>query len=94
MHIEQHNSESKGFFKAHEDGKRAGLMTYSWAGSDKIIIDHTTVDPDFKGKGIGKQLVMAAVEYARVNNIKIIHLCPFAKSVFDKTSEIQDVLST
>ena len=32
------------------------------------------------------------VEYAREKGIKIIPLCPFAKSVFDKTSEFKDVL--
>jgi predicted GNAT family acetyltransferase len=37
-------------------------------------------------------LVSAAVDYVRKNNIKIIPLCPFAKSVFDKVKEFQDVL--
>ncbi|MBB3838237.1 hypothetical protein FHS57_002242 [Runella defluvii] len=92
MTIEQFNRESKGFFKASEDGKEAGRMTYSWAGSDKFIIDHTEVNPDFKGKNVGLQLVMAAVDFAREKNLKIIPLCPFAKSVFDKKEEIRDVL--
>jgi predicted GNAT family acetyltransferase len=35
---------------------------------------------------------MEAVQYARENNLKILPLCPFAKSVFDKTEEIQDLL--
>lgn len=93
MTIEQFNRESKGFFKASEDDKEAGRMTYSWAGNDKFIIDHTEVNPDFKGKNVGLQLVMAAVDFARENNLKIIPLCPFAKSVFDKKEEIRDVLS-
>ena len=67
-------------------------MTYTWAGDSKFIIDHTEVSPDFNGKGVGKKLVIAAVEYARANNLKIIPLCPFAKSVFDKVEEIRDVL--
>ena len=92
MTIEQFNRESKGFFKASEDGKEAGRMTYSWAGNDKFIIDHTEVNPDFKGKNVGLQLVMAAGDFAREKNLKIIPLCPFAKSVFDKKEEIRDVL--
>ena len=43
-------------------------------------------------ESVGKKLVMAVVQYARVNNLKIIPLCPFAKSVFDKTKEIQDLI--
>jgi uncharacterized protein len=37
---------------------------------------------------------MAAVELARKNSVKIIPLCPFAKSVFDKTPEIRDTLNS
>jgi uncharacterized protein len=93
MEIQQINDTRKGYFEAVEDEKQAGKMTYTWAGDSKFIIDHTEVSPDFNGKGVGKKLVMAAVEYARTNNVKIIPLCPFAKSVFDKVEEIRDVLS-
>lgn len=92
MEIQQINRETKGVFQAIEDGQEAGSMTYSWAGEDKMIIDHTDVNPEFKGRQVGNQLLMAVVEYARANNIKIIPLCPFAKSVFDKKEEIRDVL--
>lgn len=92
MLVEQFNRDRKGFFKATEDGKEAGRMTYSWAGDSKIIIDHTEVNAEFNGRGVGKKMVMAAVDFARENNIKILPLCPFAKSVFDKTDEIKDVL--
>jgi predicted GNAT family acetyltransferase len=92
MEIQQFNRETKGFFKATEGNEVAGNMTYSWAGKDKIIIDHTDVNPNFKGKNVGKQMVMAAVHFARENHIKIIPLCPFAKSVFEKVVEIRDVL--
>lgn len=70
--------------------ERLAELTYSKAGN-KIIIDHTDVSDKLRGQGAGKQLVMKAVEYARASNIKIIPLCPFARSVFDKTPEIADV---
>lgn len=92
MNIEQTNDGKKGFLKAIEDGKLAGEMTYVWAGPDKLIIDHTEVSPDFSGKGVGKKLVLEAVEYARAKHVKILPLCPFAKSVFDKNPDLQDVL--
>lgn len=92
MEIIQENDEKRGFFKAVEDGREAGLMTYTWAGSTKFIIDHTEVNPDFKGKGIGLQLLMKAVAYAREKHLKIMPLCPFAKSVFDKNADLGDLL--
>ncbi len=92
MEILQENDSKKGFFKAEEEGKEAGLMTYSWAGTDKFIIDHTEVDPSFKGRSVGLQLVLKAVDFAREKQLKIMPLCPFAKSVFDKREDLRDVL--
>lgn len=84
--------DKKGRFFIEIDGKQEAEMTFVFAGEDKIIIDHTGVNPGNEGKGLGKQLVAQAVTYARENNIKIIPLCPFAKKVFDKTPEFQDRL--
>lgn len=92
MKIQRDDNGKKGQFSAIINEEEAGLMTYTWAGDQKFIIDHTEVNPDFSGKGIGKQLVMAAVEFARENGLKILPLCPYAKSVFDRTPTISDVL--
>ncbi|HEX6692459.1 MAG TPA: GNAT family N-acetyltransferase [Burkholderiales bacterium] len=81
----------KGAFVIERDGKRLAEMTYTSAGS-KIIIDHTDVSDALRGTGAGKRLVMAAVEWARTEKRTILPLCPFAKSVFDKTPELRDVL--
>lgn len=92
MEIKQIIKEDNGYFKAEENGIEAGELTYSWVGKNKFIIDHTEVNPDFRGKNIGKQLIMAAVTFARESKVKIIPECSYAKSVFDKTDEIKDVL--
>lgn len=92
MNIQHEQSESKGVFFVTENGKRLAEMTYSKAGSNLIIIDHTEVSEELRGKSVGLQLVKSAVTYARENNIKILPLCPFAKSVFDRKTEYHDVL--
>ena len=92
MEILKEINGHKGSFYIENDGERQAEMTYTIAGQETLIIDHTEVGDALRGKGAGLQLVMAAVEYARANNIKIIPLCPFAKSVFDKKEEIRDVL--
>jgi uncharacterized protein len=92
MEIKFEQKATKGAFFIEENGQRLGEMTFSRAGDDVMIIDHTEVSEALKGKGAGKQMVAAAVDYARKNKIKILPLCPFAKSVFDKVKEYQDVL--
>lgn len=82
----------KGRYYFDDNGKLAAEMTYSVAGETMIIIDHTDVMDGYQGQNLGRKLVYKAVEDARSNGIKIVPLCPFAKSVFDKEPEIRDVL--
>jgi len=93
MEVQHHQENNKGYFKAESNGKTAGKMTYSKAGEQKIIIDHTEVNNAFSGQGVGKKMLLEAVTFARRENIKIIPLCPFAKAMFQKIDDIKDVLS-
>ena len=92
MEITIKELHNKGFAIARSEGEKAGEMTWSVAGPDKIIIDHTEVNPAFGGRGVGKQLLYAVVEMAREKGRKIIPLCPYANSMFKKIEEIRDVL--
>ena len=73
-------------------GKRLAEMTYSVAGT-RVIIDHTQIDDSLRGQGVGAKLVRAAVDWARAENARLLPLCPYAKSVFDKTPDYADVLA-
>lgn len=92
IEIKQIKSGTKGYFGAFEGEKEAGRMSYTFAGETKMIIDHTEVSELYKGQNIGKRILMELVKFARDNKIKVIPLCPFAKSVFNKVEEIRDVL--
>jgi len=90
--VQQKETDSKGSFYLEQNGERLAIRTFSKAGTDRIIIDHTEVSEQHKGEGLGKQLVLAAVEYAREKKISIIPLCRFAKAVFESNEELRDVL--
>lgn len=92
MEIKQKESDGKGEFYVEENGEILAKMTYVWSGADRIIIDHTEVSDKLRGKGAGKQMVASAVKFAEEKQIKIIPLCPFARSVFNKVKEYQHVL--
>jgi uncharacterized protein len=93
MHIEHDNTHPHGYFHITEAEERLALLTYSWGGpDDRILIEHTEVSQQLNGQGVGKQLVTAAVQFAREQGIKIVPLCPFAKSVFERNPQFRDVL--
>jgi len=83
--------KGKGAWVIERDGEILAELGYTTAGS-RVILDHTDVSEALRGTGSGKKLVEAAVLWARGANVKLIPLCPFAKSVFDKTLELRDVL--
>ena len=85
-------SGHRGAFVWHESGKRLAELAYTVAGS-RVILEHTHVDDALRGRGAGRQLVQAAVEWARAENRRLLPLCPFARSVFEKTPEFADVLA-
>ena len=82
----------EGAFFIQKDGAQAGLLTYTKQGNDRISLDHTEVNDALQGQGAGKQLVKAAVDFAREKGLKIIPSCPFAAHVFEKEPDWKDVL--
>jgi predicted GNAT family acetyltransferase len=91
MEIHQRESGSQGIFFTEENNKQAGELVYKVYGNT-MLIEHTEVPAVLRGKGVGKQLVAAAVNFARKNKMKIVPACSFAKSVFSRVPEYQDVL--
>lgn len=90
--IEHTHESTRGLFSVEENNEVLAKLEYSMAGTDKMIVSHTEVNAVLSGKGVGKQLVVKAVEFARENKIKILPLCPFAKALFEKTPAFNDVL--
>ena len=90
--IKHRENERTGLFEAWIDEVQVGELTYQRTTPERMIIDHTRVFEGFEGQGIARQLVMAAVDYARQNNRTIIPVCSYARKVLTRTDEYKDVL--
>lgn len=91
--IEHRDEGTKGAFFMRQDGRRLAEMSYSRTNASLVIIDHTEVDASLGGQGVGRRLLDALVDWARATGTKVVPLCPFAKSRFDKDASIRDVLA-
>ena len=91
MNVKHTKNGKKGSFDLYDNEHKIGEMTYVWAGEDKFIIDHTEINPNYAGEGLGKILLEEAVKFARESKVKI-HLCPYAKKQLNKSDEYLDVL--
>ncbi len=74
------------------DPMQVGEMTYQRPTPQRMIIDHTRVFDGFEGKGIARQMVLAAVDFARANNRKISPVCSYAHAFLTRTDEYTDIL--
>ena len=100
--IQHKETEKNGVFeawmRATEEGActepvQVGQMTYSRPTPERMIIDHTRVFEGFEGKGIARQMVLAAVDFARANNRQIIPVCSYAQAVLTRTDEYKNILA-
>lgn len=51
-----------------------GFVNLAWDGGAHAFLLDTTVHPDFRRRGIGKQLVMEALELARSRGLEWVHV--------------------
>ena len=93
MQIKNINLKNRGAFVIKRDNERIAELSYKKV-NGTIDLDHTEVDENLRGQGIGKQLVEAAVMFARENKLKITASCPFASKVLSRNPEYSDVFSS
>lgn len=93
MEIKHVERGGRGAFLIKKDGERIAEMTYSVEDGGSINIDHTEVDPSLRGQKVGEQLLDAAVEFARSNNLKVAATCPYALKKLGENADYADVFA-
>jgi predicted GNAT family acetyltransferase len=57
-----------------------------------LTILHTEVPKALEGRGIGSALIRGVLDIARSQRLKVIAVCPFAKSYIERHPEYADLL--
>lgn len=84
-------SETRNGFDAIVSGQKVGEITFVRVGADKLIIDYTGVAPEYRNRHIGLSLVRNVASMARTQHRHVIALCPFARAMFNRFSEFDDI---
>ncbi len=82
MEIKHEDNQKNGSFYIEQDGKTVAKMTYIYAGSDKIIIDHTEVSDVLRGQSAGKKMVLEAVAFAEKKSFENYPALSFCEKRF------------
>jgi hypothetical protein len=71
--------------EVREDGELAQLLYRTRAG--RLILVHTDVPEALEGRGLGGELVRAAIGKATAEAMTLVPLCPFARSWLERHPE-------
>jgi uncharacterized protein len=66
----------------HADGELAELIYRTRAG--RLVLVHTEVPETLGGRGLGGELVRAAIAKAAADGTTLVPLCPFARSWLER----------
>lgn len=92
MKIENITDKDNACFIAIEDGQQMGRTEYYLSPEGSVVITHVGIGPEFRGSGNGDRFVAGIVDYCRENSLKVVPMCSFSRSVFERHPELRDVL--
>lgn len=85
----RHNSAAHRF-EAEVDGLLS-VADYELRGAD-LVMTHTLVPPQLRGRGIAEKLVRAALEHARTERLRVVPACSYVGGFIARHPEFQPLL--
>jgi predicted GNAT family acetyltransferase len=79
-------NDDAGRYEITVDGIYAHLV-YRRNG-ERLVLVHTDVPDALEGRGVGSQLVRAAIDDARDRNLIVVPVCPFARAWLERHPEV------
>lgn len=72
-------------FVLRVDGKRLGSLEFTRPDAKVLRIEYVEVSPELRGTGLGRQLVAAAVNWAKETDQKVVPICSYARAVIQRS---------
>jgi predicted GNAT family acetyltransferase len=66
---------------------QVAFLTYQERGDVQIVLVHTEVPQALEGRGIGGEIVRAALQWAREHDLVVVPRCPFVQSYLERHPE-------
>lgn len=81
-----------GEFQLWENEQKLAYMMFSKPFADRIIVQHTHVDPSQTGSGLGKMLFNHMIEYAQERKLSVVPKCSFTQKMFERYPQYNNLL--
>ena len=90
MSLQIKHDPASGRFSTQVDGHGAELLYRRLDG--RLLIDHTGVPQAIGGRGVAGELVRAALDYARAENLRVAPLCSYSAEYIQRHPEYADLV--
>lgn len=74
-------------FETEIDG-HVSVAEYQLRGTE-MIMTHTFVPPELRGRGVAEKLVRAALEYARTERLRVVPACSYVAAYIERHDEFK-----
>jgi predicted GNAT family acetyltransferase len=71
-------------FVLRVDGKRLGSLEFTRPDAKTLRIEYVDVALELRGTGLGRQLVQAAVAWAKETDQQVVPICSYARMVIQR----------
>jgi predicted GNAT family acetyltransferase len=89
--MEVTDNDGTGCYEGRIDDHVVGVVVYKRIGS-RVVIRHTVIEPEFRGKGLGAQLVRTVLDYLRERGDKLTNYCGFVADFIADNPEYQSIV--
>ncbi|OFT57909.1 acetyltransferase [Corynebacterium sp. HMSC05H05] len=90
--VSVHKNETEGQYEILVGEEVAGFATYADANGVRDL-PHTVVDPKFRGQGLSKPLIQAALDDARADGMQVTPSCPAVERYIEQNPQYRDLLA-
>ncbi len=87
----QHDPRKAKFFASVSGGEAS--LSYTTVDDSTLDYQRTLVPEALRHQGIGEQIVVHALEYARENRYRVIPTCGFVRWVVEQHPQYQELLA-
>ncbi|QIK73393.1 N-acetyltransferase [Propioniciclava coleopterorum] len=85
------NNRAAHRYEVTDEGNLAGFAEYLRT-DGLVTFTHTEIDPAFEGRGLGSQLIRAALDDVRAEGgLEVLPLCPFVKGWMARHPDYRDL---
>lgn len=79
-------------YEVSADGEVVGFSAYHLIAEGVLALPHVEVESAFEGRGVASTLMRESLDHIRGRHLKVVPICPFAQTFFERNPGYADLV--